>query len=125
MEVKETPAAALRRPSPTPKSLIHDRYGTQACYIVEEVQQSVDSICPGLVIAQKSQILYRCCLVLPELSVTSDTFTRKKDAEQSAAKMAVEKVQFSKNIIPSIINAFCFPSLILIVNDHGISNCSP
>lgn len=92
MEVKETPAAALRRPAPTPKALIHEKYGTQACYIVEEVQQSVDSICPGLVIAQKSQILYRCCLVLPELSVTSDTFTKKKDAEQSAAKMAVEKL---------------------------------
>jgi len=90
MEVQA--AAASKRPALTPKALIHQKYGTKACYTIEEVQQSGDSGCPGLVTPQQSQSLYRCCLALPELSVTSDNFTRKKDAEQSAAKMAVEKV---------------------------------
>ncbi|ONK61411.1 uncharacterized protein A4U43_C08F29630 [Asparagus officinalis] len=92
MEVQEPVTAAERKLTITPKALIHQKYGPKARYTIEEVKQSVDNGCPGLIIPQQSRSLYRCCLSLPELSVTSDTFTKKKDAEQSAAKMAVEKL---------------------------------
>nr|KYP49629.1 UPF0486 protein C1orf59 isogeny [Cajanus cajan] len=36
--------------------------------------------------------LYRCTLQLPELSVISGIFKKKKDAEQSAAEIAIEKL---------------------------------
>lgn len=92
MEVHKPSAAAMKKPTLTPKALIHQKYGTKAVYTIEEVQQSVDCGCPGLVIQKQSRSLYRCRLALPELSVTSDIFARKKDAEQSAANLAVEKV---------------------------------
>lgn len=92
METQEAHPVAVKRPALTPKALIHQKYGTKACYRTEEVPESIDSGCPGLVIPQKVKCLYRCYLDLPELSVTSETFTRKKDAEQAAAKIAIEKL---------------------------------
>ncbi|XP_008812123.2 small RNA 2'-O-methyltransferase [Phoenix dactylifera] len=97
MGTQESPAVAVNRPTLTPKALIYQKYGNKACYRIEEELQSAD--CPGLVIPQQTKILYRCYLDLPELSVTSDTFPRKKEAEQSAAKIAIEKlgIQFTTN----------------------------
>ncbi|XP_072954719.1 small RNA 2'-O-methyltransferase-like [Typha angustifolia] len=92
MGTEATPAAGIKKPVLTPKALIHQKYGSRACYRIEEVQHAVGNVCPGLVIQQQVRSLYRCCLDLPDLSVTSDTFTRKKDAEQSAAQIAVEKL---------------------------------
>lgn len=85
----------------TPKALIHQKYGDKACYKVEEVQVPPQNGCPGLAIPQKAPpCLYRCILQLPEATIVSDTFKRKKEAEQSAAEKAIEKVfcvLFSKN----------------------------
>ncbi|KAJ6802184.1 small RNA 2'-O-methyltransferase-like [Iris pallida] len=102
MDAQQTTAAAAAA-ALTPKALIHQKYGTKACYKIEEVQQSVDSTCPGLVTPQQSRCLYRCYLSLPEFTTTSDAFPKKKDAEQSAAKMAIEKLGIqstSKNLTP-------------------------
>ncbi|XP_010265807.1 PREDICTED: small RNA 2'-O-methyltransferase isoform X2 [Nelumbo nucifera] len=92
MEVRGAPAVAARNPTLTPKAIIHQKYGSKACYTTEEVQGSSQNGCPGLVIPQHGPCMFRCTLQLPELSVTSDIFTRKKDAEQSAAKLALEKL---------------------------------
>ncbi|KAK6797161.1 hypothetical protein RDI58_004863 [Solanum bulbocastanum] len=76
----------------TPKAIIHQRFGSKACYTVEEVQEVVQNGCPGLVIPQRGPCLYRCSLQLPEFSVVSEAFRRKKDAEQSAAEKAIQQL---------------------------------
>ncbi|KAA8519342.1 hypothetical protein F0562_013598 [Nyssa sinensis] len=91
MEMGRSPAVAVKK-SLTPKAIIYQRFGGKVCYEVEEVQESTENGCPGLAIPQKGPSLYRCCLQLPEFSVVSGTFKKKKDAEQSAAKMALEKL---------------------------------
>ncbi|KAI7979085.1 Small RNA 2'-O-methyltransferase, partial [Camellia lanceoleosa] len=58
---------------------------------VDEASESIQNESPGLAIPQKGPCLYRCCLQLPEFSVVSETFKR-KDAEQSAAEMALLKL---------------------------------
>ncbi|KAJ4976047.1 hypothetical protein NE237_001153 [Protea cynaroides] len=88
----EIPAVQAKKSNYTPKSVIHQKYGSRACYKIEEVRESVQNSCPGLAIPQQSTCLFRCNLQLPELSVTSETFRRKKDAEQNAAHMALEKL---------------------------------
>ncbi|CAL5412591.1 unnamed protein product [Camellia sinensis] len=90
MEMGGPPAVAVKQISP--KAIIYQRFGSQACYTVEEVQESIQNECPGLAIPQKGPCLYRCCLQLPEFSVVSETFKKKKDAEQSAAEMALLKL---------------------------------
>ncbi|XP_077243893.1 small RNA 2'-O-methyltransferase-like isoform X2 [Tasmannia lanceolata] len=99
MVTGEVPHISMKKAVLTPKAIVHERYGSNACYKIEEVLESGGSGCPGLVIPQHHKCLYRCCLELPEFSITSDTFTRKKDAEQSAAKLALEKlgIQLTKN----------------------------
>ncbi|KAK1304230.1 Small RNA 2'-O-methyltransferase [Acorus calamus] len=81
-----------KRSSLTPKALLHQKYGNKACYKIEEVQESIDSSFPGLALPQQVRCRYRCCLELPELTFVSDAFMRKKDAEQAAAQMAIEKL---------------------------------
>lgn len=76
----------------TPKAVIYQKYGSRASYEVEEVPEVVQNGCPGLCIPQKGPCLYRCRLNLPELSILSGTFKKKKDAEQDAAEMALQKV---------------------------------
>lgn len=76
----------------TPKAIVHKRFGSSACYKVEEVHESTQNGCPGLAIMQKGPCLYRCTLQLPEVTVVSGIFKKKKDAEQSAAELALEKV---------------------------------
>ena len=92
METRGPPAVVSKKTSLTPKAIIYQRFGEQACYKVEEVQESTQNECPVLAIPQKGPCLYRCCLQLPEFSVVSETFKKKKEAEQSAAEMALEKV---------------------------------
>ncbi|KAF5193773.1 Small RNA 2'-O-methyltransferase-like [Thalictrum thalictroides] len=92
MEVEEIPAVVAKRPPPTPKAIIHLKYGKNACYKTEEVVESVQTGCPGLSFLQKGPCFYRCSLQLPEFSITSEPFKKKKDAEQSAAKLAIEKL---------------------------------
>ncbi|KAD3069013.1 hypothetical protein R6Q59_016995 [Mikania micrantha] len=75
-----------------PKAIIHQRFGDKALYNIEEVQDSSSNDCPGLAIPRKGPCLYRCSLQLPEFSVESDIFKRKKDAMQSAAEKALEKL---------------------------------
>lgn len=89
MEIGET---VVKTSALTPKAILHQKYGTRASYKTEEIKESVGNGCPGLVIPQQSRILFRCCLKLPEFSVTSDTFTKKKDAEQAAAQLALEQL---------------------------------
>ncbi|XP_065847121.1 small RNA 2'-O-methyltransferase [Euphorbia lathyris] len=84
--------ATARKTTLTPKAIIHQRFGTKACYKVEEVQDSNKNGCPGLAIPQKGPSLYRCSLQLPEVFVVSDAFKRKKDAEQCAAEMALKRL---------------------------------
>nr|XP_043618664.1 small RNA 2'-O-methyltransferase [Erigeron canadensis] len=75
-----------------PKAIIHKRFGDKARYNVEEIQEFASNGCPGLAIPQKGPCLYRCCLELPEFSVVSDICKRKKEAMQSAAEKALEKL---------------------------------
>ncbi|KAI9122496.1 hypothetical protein K1719_006336 [Acacia pycnantha] len=91
MEKKEHPAVEIKKTILTPKAIIHQKFGSKACYTVEEVKEPNQTECPGL-IPQKGPCLYRCFLQLPELSVVSGTFRKKKEAEQSAAEMALEKL---------------------------------
>ncbi|CAK9327657.1 unnamed protein product [Citrullus colocynthis] len=83
---------ALRKPTLTPKAIIHQKFGSKACYTIEEVHELPQNGCPGLAIAQKGACLFRCHLELPDVSVVSGTFKRKRDAEQSAAELAIEKL---------------------------------
>ncbi|KAH6796424.1 hypothetical protein C2S51_037410 [Perilla frutescens var. frutescens] len=92
-EAGKSPANPPKVSSLTPKALIHQKYGDKACYEVEEVQVLPENGCPGLSIRQKAPpCLYRCTLRLPETTIVSDTFKRKKEAEQSAAEKAIEKL---------------------------------
>ncbi|XP_006657468.1 small RNA 2'-O-methyltransferase [Oryza brachyantha] len=80
-------------PTTTPKALVHQRFGAKACYSVEEVREAVDGGCPGLALPQQTRSVYRCSLDLPGLTVvTPGTFLRKKDAEQAAAQIALDKL---------------------------------
>lgn len=96
METREH-VVAPKKPTLTPKAIIHQNFGNRACYVVEEVKELPQTECPGLSIPQMGPCLYRCTLQLPELSVISGTFRKKKDAEQSAAEIAIEKVSLSSN----------------------------
>ncbi|CAL9226225.1 unnamed protein product [Arabidopsis halleri] len=78
--------------TPTPKAIIHQKFGAKASYRVEEVHDSSQSGCPGLAIPQKGPCLYRCHLQLPDFSVVSNVFKKKKDSEQSAAELALDKL---------------------------------
>lgn len=84
----------MKRPELAPKALIHQKFGSQASYRIEEVRQPIENSCPGLALAQQTRSLYICYLDLPELSVMSDPLPKKKDAEHAAAKIAIEKVKF-------------------------------
>ncbi|KAK4796414.1 hypothetical protein SAY86_028740 [Trapa natans] len=100
--------AGGRKNTGTPKAIINSKFGSNASYVVEEVVQHVQDVCtevsvpglsvPGLSIPKKVHIMYRCRLELPEFSVVSGTFRKKKDAEQDAAQQAVDKL----GIHPSI-----------------------
>ena len=83
-----------RRPLPSAKAILHQKYGEKACYVVEEILEYAENECPGLTSLHqnRSKIMYLCHLQLPGLSVTSEKFSKKKDAEQSAAKLAIDKV---------------------------------
>ncbi|KAK7399754.1 hypothetical protein VNO78_10943 [Psophocarpus tetragonolobus] len=91
METKEH-LLAQKKPTLTPKAIIHQYFGSKACYVVEEVKEVPQTECLGLSIPQMGPCLYRCELQLPEFSVVSGTFKKKKDAEQSAAEIAIEKL---------------------------------
>ena len=82
---------AMPTAAPTPKAVLHQRFGAKARYTVEEMREAVGG-CPGL--APQTRSVYRCALELPGLSVTTPgTFVRKKDAEQAAAQIALDKVR--------------------------------
>lgn len=78
----------------SPKAIINQKFGAKASYRVEEVHDSSQNGCPGLAIPQKGPCLYRCHLQLPDFSVVSNVFKKKKDSEQAAAELALEKVCF-------------------------------
>ncbi|KAI4370929.1 hypothetical protein MLD38_019220 [Melastoma candidum] len=82
----------VKKPNVTPKAVIHEKFGGKASYTIEEVHEAAPNGCPGLAIPQKGPCLYRCHLQLPDFSVISETFRKKKDAEQCAAQMAVQKL---------------------------------
>ncbi|KAH7568467.1 hypothetical protein ACOSP7_011433 [Xanthoceras sorbifolium] len=90
METGRSSAIAVKKPSPTPKAIIFQKFGKEALYIVDEVRDVAPNGCPGLAIPQKGPCLYRCSLQLPDCTVVSGTFKKKKDAEQSAAEKAIE-----------------------------------
>ncbi|XAR50966.1 Peptidylprolyl isomerase [Bertholletia excelsa] len=93
MEMKGTSALGAKKAAVTPKAIIHQIFCDKACYKTEEVRESSTQIgCPGLAIPQKGPCQFRCCLELPDFSVVSEPFNRKKDAEHAAAKMALEKL---------------------------------
>ncbi|KAL8138695.1 hypothetical protein V2J09_004696 [Rumex salicifolius] len=85
-------ATPLKNPTLTPKAIIHQKFGDKACYTVEEVEVSSANECPGLAIPQKTPCLFRCRLHLPDFCVVSDACRRKKEAEQSAAELALRKL---------------------------------
>ncbi|KAJ6887410.1 hypothetical protein NC651_027669 [Populus alba x Populus x berolinensis] len=76
----------------SPKAIINQKFGSKACYKVEKVQEeSTQNGFPGLAIPQKAP-LFRCQLELPEFTVVSDICRKKKDAEQSAADLALKRL---------------------------------
>ncbi|KAK4421032.1 Small RNA 2'-O-methyltransferase [Sesamum alatum] len=106
-ETGRSAANPSKKSSPTPKAIIHQKFGDKACYKVEEVQDSTQDGCPGLAIPQKGPCLYRCTLHLPEATIVSGTFRKKKDAEQSAAEKAIEKLGIcQKEYNPTIQEAW-------------------
>ncbi|CAL1402882.1 unnamed protein product [Linum trigynum] len=92
MEGQGSVAVTVRKMNLTPKAIIHQKFGPKACYTVEEVQEPTQTECPGLCIPQKGPSLYRCRLELPDVLIVTDTFKKKKEAEQSAAEMALKKL---------------------------------
>lgn len=76
----------------TPKARIFQTYGQQAYYRTEIVPAEPAENTPTLLVSQTRQNKYICRLELPEFSVTSGPFIRKKDAEQDAAKLALDKL---------------------------------
>ena len=92
MEIGGSPAVVARKSTLTPKAIINQKFGNEACYKIEEVQESNQNECPGLAVTQKGPCLYRCSLQLPEICVVSGTFRKKKEAEQSASELALKKV---------------------------------
>ncbi|KAK4795886.1 hypothetical protein SAY86_028212 [Trapa natans] len=94
--------ADARKNTITPKAVINSKFGIKASYVVEEVVEPSQDGCPGLSIPglsvpgfsipQKGPSSYRCRLELPDFSVVSGTFRKKKDAEQDAAQKAVDKL---------------------------------
>ncbi|CAN8325442.1 unnamed protein product [Cochlearia groenlandica] len=86
--------AGVERHTLFPKAIIHQKFGANAIYRIEEVHVSSKSSCSGLVTPQKGPCLYRCYLQLPEFSVVSNVFEKKEDSEQSAAELALEKLGF-------------------------------
>ncbi|CAA0825396.1 Small RNA 2-O-methyltransferase [Striga hermonthica] len=90
----KSPENPTKKAPLTPKAIINQKFGDKACYKIDEVQDSSGNGCPGLAISRKGPCLYRCTLHLPDATVVSDTFKRKKDAEQSAAEKAIETVLF-------------------------------
>ncbi|XP_073280928.1 small RNA 2'-O-methyltransferase-like isoform X1 [Primulina huaijiensis] len=107
METVKSTSNATKKPPMTPKAIIHQRFGDKAIYKVEEVQDLTQNGCPGLAVLQKGPCLYRCTLLLPEIVVVSDSFKRKKDAEQSAAEKAIEKLGIrQKEYKPTILEAW-------------------
>ncbi|KAL0300549.1 UNVERIFIED_CONTAM: Small RNA 2'-O-methyltransferase [Sesamum radiatum] len=106
-ETGRSAANPSKKSSLTPKAIIHQRFGDKACYKVEEVQDSTQMFVQGLAIPQKGPYLYRCTLHLPEATIVSGTFRRKKDAEQSAAEKAIEKLDIcQKEYNPTIQEAW-------------------
>lgn len=92
METGGLPAVAVRNTVLTPKAIVYQKFGSKASYEIEEIQESAQNECPGLAITQKGPCLYRCSLQLPEIYVVSGIFKKKKEAEQNAAELALEKV---------------------------------
>ncbi|KAF4376923.1 hypothetical protein F8388_022639 [Cannabis sativa] len=92
MENGESTDVVVRKSVLTPKAIIYQKFGNDACYKVEEVQESNQNECPGLAIIQRGPCLYRCSLQLPEISVRSGTFKKKKEAEQAASELALQKL---------------------------------
>uniref|UniRef100_A0A7N0RDP3 Small RNA 2'-O-methyltransferase n=2 Tax=Kalanchoe fedtschenkoi TaxID=63787 RepID=A0A7N0RDP3_KALFE len=92
MENGDRPSVRPKMAVLTPKAIIHQKFGSAACYIVEEVREPLQNDCPGLAISLKRPCLYRCTLQLPELTVESECFNKKRDAEQSAAEIALLKL---------------------------------
>lgn len=92
-DLDESPKSTSKKAGATSKAILNQKYGNKVCYIIEEVQvESASNTCPGLATPLQGQVKFRCRLELPEFNVVSDVFTRKKDAEQAAANMALEKV---------------------------------
>lgn len=87
-----TEGPAAKKATMTAKAIIHQRFGDKACYRVEEVHEAAQNGCPGLAIPRKGPCLYRCRLELPDISVVSETFKKKKDSEQAAAQKALLEV---------------------------------
>ncbi|KAL6179001.1 hypothetical protein ACLB2K_050517 [Fragaria x ananassa] len=88
-------SVTVRKTTQTPKAIIHQKFGANACYTLEEVHKSAENGCPGLAIEQKGPCLYRCTLQLPEITVVSGIFKKKKDAEQAAAQLALEELHIN------------------------------
>ncbi|KAF2586961.1 hypothetical protein F2Q70_00034701 [Brassica cretica] len=74
-------AGGEKKQSLSPKEIIHHKFGVKASYRIEKVH-----------VSSRSNCLYRCHLQLPDFSVVSNVFKRKKDAELSAAELALEKL---------------------------------
>lgn len=98
LDAEELLPAAMKQPTLAPKALIHQKFGSQASYRIEELKQPVENSCPGLALAQKTRTLYICYLDLPELSVMSNPVPKKKDAEHAAAKIAIEKLGIQSKV---------------------------
>ncbi|KAL9249208.1 Small RNA 2'-O-methyltransferase-like protein [Drosera capensis] len=101
METAESVVPPLKKQIPTPKAIIHQKFGSKASFTIEEVQENFQNECPGLAIPPKGPCLFRCRLELPGLAVVSATCNRKRDAEQSASEKALNELGISPEAISS------------------------
>ncbi|KAJ3679356.1 hypothetical protein LUZ60_017367 [Juncus effusus] len=115
-------------PPPTPKAIIHKKYAQQAVYRTEEVTDAGENPCPGLVVQRQTRIQYRCVLELPDLTVSSGRFSKKKDAEQAAAQIAVEKLglqENEKNLTPEEAFDELIKRLNILFTDEFLTSLHP
>ncbi|CAH2078414.1 unnamed protein product [Thlaspi arvense] len=74
--------AGVEKKRLTSKAIIHQKFGVEAIYRIEEFDDHYSLNLP---------CLYRCHLQTPDFSVVSNFFKNKEDAEESAAELALEE----------------------------------
>lgn len=71
--------------TPTPKTIINNKYGARAVFTIESVQDEPAADAPKLLVPQPRQTKFCCRLELPEFSVTSAVFHQEEGCRESSS----------------------------------------